>query len=110
MIVGVEAKFDAAHRLPNYPGKCKVDHGHTWHVEVEVTGDIKDDGMVVDLAELKMDVNNLVQVLDHNHLNKHFANPTCEVITMWIHDHLVAKYNIQRVKVREGDGGWAQYG
>ncbi len=109
MKVGVSVKFDAAHHLPEYKGKCVNMHGHTWHVEVEVSGEIDGiTGMVVDLARLKQDVNILIEGLDHQNLNRLFYQPTCEHIAQWISDHLVAKYNVQRVKVREGEGGWAE--
>ena len=33
--------FDAAHHLPNYTGKCKNLHGHSYQFEVIVSGKIK---------------------------------------------------------------------
>jgi 6-pyruvoyltetrahydropterin/6-carboxytetrahydropterin synthase len=30
--------FDAAHQLPNHGGKCRHPHGHTYKVEVALTG------------------------------------------------------------------------
>jgi len=45
--------FDAAHLLPNYSGKCGRLHGHHWVVEVGVSGEIGENGMVVDLVVLK---------------------------------------------------------
>jgi 6-pyruvoyltetrahydropterin/6-carboxytetrahydropterin synthase len=115
MIIGVAVKFDAAHYLPNYPGKCVNMHGHTWYVEVEVTGAINDKtGMVVDLAILKRDVLVITELFDHQVLNEllPFVNnkkpPTCELVAQYIHDRLIAQYNIQTVKVREGEGGWAR--
>ena len=109
MIVGIKCHFDAAHYLPNYPGKCKEMHGHTWTVEVEVCGDVDDEtGMVVDLTILKRDVNNIIDKLDHKLLNDGMRIPTCENVALYIHDQLIAKYVIQNVKVQEGDGGWAR--
>jgi len=71
--------FDAAHRLPNYEGKCSRLHGHRWVLEVEVSGRVGEDGMVVDFARLKDIVNSLViGELDHSYLNDIVKNPTCE--------------------------------
>jgi len=71
--------FDAAHRLPNYEGKCANLHGHRWVLEVEVSGRVGEDGMVVDFAKLKKTVNELViDKLDHSYLNDIVENPTCE--------------------------------
>lgn len=119
MIIGVAVKFDAAHYLPGYNGKCANMHGHTWHVEVEVCGDVDEKtGMVMDLAILKREVNTIIDKFDHQVLNdldylqaysfNIAEHPTCENLAQFIHDQLVARYNIQSVKVREGEGGWAQ--
>ena len=110
MILGIKTKFDAAHFLPNYQGKCASLHGHTWYVEVEILGWVDTNtGMVVDLTELKKDVNAIIERLDHGFLNNIFVKvPTCENVVLYIYDQLTAKYNVQTVKVREGEGGWAR--
>jgi 6-pyruvoyltetrahydropterin/6-carboxytetrahydropterin synthase len=108
MIVGIEVHFDAAHYLPDYIGKCSKLHGHTWTVEVEVSGEVKADGMVVDLTQLKKDVNTLIEVFDHQLLNAYLYRPTCENIVIWIHRNLTEKYSVNSVKVKEGQGGWAR--
>lgn len=47
-------EFEAAHRLSNYDGPCKEIHGHTYKLEVTVTGPIQDDtDMVLDFKILK---------------------------------------------------------
>lgn len=51
-----EFTFDAAHQLPDHEGKCANLHGHTYKLQVCVSGPIKqslgapDDGMVVDFS------------------------------------------------------------
>lgn len=109
--VGVTVHFDAAHRLPYYEGKCFNIHGHTWHVTAEVKGVVsKKTGFVVDLAELKRDLKQIVDVYDHQFMNESFINPTCEIVAETIADILKCKkYKVHRVTVREGDGGWATY-
>ena len=82
--------FDAAHRLPNYEGKCSKLHGHRWVLEVEVSSDRliqsgSEAGMVTDFAKLKGTVNKLViDRLDHSYLNDVIENPTCENLLGWI--------------------------
>lgn len=54
MIISKELSFEAAHMLSNYDGKCANLHGHSYHVCVEVIGDIDPKtGMVVDYNYLK---------------------------------------------------------
>ena len=40
MRIGKLFKFEAAHRLPNHPGKCKNLHGHSYKLEVVVNGEV----------------------------------------------------------------------
>ena len=82
-------RFDAAHYLPNYEGKCKNLHGHTWTLEVEVEGSVsKVSGFVVDFAFLKEIMQPLLDVLDHHCLNDIMVNPTCENLLDYIWYHL----------------------
>ena len=110
MIVGIEMDFDAAHYLPNYEGKCKRLHGHTWHVKVEVIGNIQDNsGMVIDFGILKNELKEVLARFDHYRLNDTIANPTCEYVVTHIKAELLAKHiNVLSVEVREGEGGWAR--
>lgn len=51
-----EFTFEAAHRLPNVPDghKCSRLHGHSYRVEVHVTGTVGDDtGWVQDFGDIK---------------------------------------------------------
>ena len=81
-------KFDAAHCLPDYQGKCARLHGHTWRLDVEVAGPVAEDGFVVDFTELKKAVQPVVDVLDHDCLNNlglpFSLNPTCENVLDWL--------------------------
>ncbi|WP_433513867.1 6-pyruvoyl trahydropterin synthase family protein [Nonomuraea sp. CA-143628] len=45
--------FDAAHRLPNLPGKCVNLHGHTWRVTVSITAPRLNDGVLVEFGSFK---------------------------------------------------------
>jgi len=49
-----EIKFDAAHRLSNYKGKCSRIHGHTYRIVTTVKSfKLNDLGMVIDFYKLK---------------------------------------------------------
>ncbi len=69
IVVGTH--FDAAHRLPGYPGPCARLHGHRWRVEAAVEGSgTGDDGMVVDFMVLKRVIGEIVDRFDHRCLNE----------------------------------------
>ena len=82
--------FGAAHYLPHHSGKCKNLHGHTWRLDVEIEGDIGDDGFVIDFQRLKAIINSkIIKKLDHQCLNQvGFDNPTCEILASWIFSNL----------------------
>lgn len=107
-------RFDAAHYLPNYEGKCRRLHGHTWTLEVEVGGPVSEtSGFVVDFAELKVDVNELVvDVLDHTCLNdlglSFSTNPTCENTLQWVWDVLGNVYVLSRLRLYETPDSFAE--
>lgn len=51
--VTVRHTWEAGHRLPHLNGKCQSLHGHSWTVEVTVSGHVGDDGVLVEFADLK---------------------------------------------------------
>lgn len=89
-------KFDAAHNLYGYEGKCKNLHGHTYKMEVTVEGEpSKVTGMVVDFGDVKRIINtNIVDVYDHQYLNDLFdVNPTAENMVVIFFDVLSKKFS-----------------
>lgn len=65
-----EQSFDSAHFLAGYIGKCSNIHGHRWRVIIEAGSDstINDGqnrGMVTDFKELKSDLKQETENLDH---------------------------------------------
>ncbi|MDN5871452.1 MAG: 6-carboxytetrahydropterin synthase QueD [Nitrococcus sp.] len=82
-LLSVVTDFSASHILHGHPGKCSRLHGHNWSVEVEVEARELDQlGMAIDFAELKAATRQVVEAMDHRHLNDlpEFAgiNPTAE--------------------------------
>ena len=90
----VRGKFDAAHHLKGYEGKCQYVHGHTWKYELMITG-LKLDhlGMLIDFQVVKEWMRDEIEgYLDHVDLNAcgmfSEINPTAENIAKWIYDKL----------------------
>lgn len=92
--VKILSQFSAAHSLRNYKGKCEALHGHNWKVEVLVSSlKLNSSGMVMDFSDLKKVTSNLLDQLDHRHLNEldYFSavgeksqNPSSEEIAKYI--------------------------
>ena len=84
--VKVAFDFEAAHRLPHHPGKCRELHGHSYHLVVTVERRVApDSGMGIDFADLKQIVRrDVVDRLDHTYINDQIDNPTAEVMSIWI--------------------------
>jgi len=108
--------FDAAHFLPNYEGKCHNLHGHTWKLEVEVSGFVTPDtGMVIDFVYLKNLVNGeVINKLDHTLLNDTLENPTCENLLDLIWKRLspmggwTQKIKLERLRLWETPDSFAE--
>lgn len=65
MIVSKKFKWEAAHRIPWYDGKCRHLHGHSYKLEVEFEGEPDAKGFVIDFNEIKNMVQPLINELDH---------------------------------------------
>lgn len=115
-------EFHAAHHLPFHTGKCKQIHGHSYFLEVEVTGHIqtrefdKDNpqaGMILDFGDLKEIVNKcVIDKLDHKDLNDLWENPTAEImvgdIARWI-DNAIDYADLLRVRLWETSNSYAEW-
>jgi 6-pyruvoyltetrahydropterin/6-carboxytetrahydropterin synthase len=81
--------LESAHRLPHVPPghKCARVHGHSFRVEIHVSGPIDPHlGWVMDFADVKAAFDPLFQRLDHHYLNDvpGLENPTSENLARWI--------------------------
>ena len=90
MRVKVAFDFEAAHKLPNHPGKCRVLHGHSYHLVISVDRPVEpQSGMAIDFSDLKLVVKReVVDRLDHTYVNDTIDNPTAEVMAVWIWNRL----------------------
>ncbi len=83
--------FEAAHRLPHHPGRCRNLHGHSYRLLVTVDRPVDPrSGLAIDFADLAATVRrDVVDVLDHRSINDVIENPTAEVMAVWIWKRLV---------------------
>lgn len=54
-------RVSAGHRILHHDGKCSRPHGHNYEVTVKITGELSEEGWVVD----KGDVTSVIQEWDH---------------------------------------------
>ena len=109
--------FEAHHKLPWHAGKCARDHGHSYVLEVSVTGPVKpdngesDSGMVVDFGDVSAAVKPVVEaVLDHHSLNDLMPNPTAERLVEWLVADLGLKLpGLSRVRIYETANSWVEW-
>lgn len=89
--VSKEMKMSAAHQLPYHHGKCRNLHGHTFVVQLGVTGRVQDvdpanseSGMVADFGRVGAFLKDLHDTaFDHKLLNETMdACPTAERLVM----------------------------
>jgi 6-pyruvoyltetrahydropterin/6-carboxytetrahydropterin synthase len=81
--------FEAAHVLPNHPGKCSRLHGHSYRLDVTLEGPLQAEGPAAGMVEDFEVVSRVVKAaviaeLDHRSLNELIENPTAENIVRWV--------------------------
>ncbi|MEF8800456.1 MAG: 6-pyruvoyl tetrahydropterin synthase family protein [Halolamina sp.] len=57
-------RISSGHRIQDHDGKCSRPHGHNYEIAVTVTGQLTDEGWVVD----KSDVTDIIDEWDHRFL------------------------------------------
>ena len=109
MKIGVTEYMDCAHFLPGHY-KCGTVHGHTYKVEVTIEGQPKR-GMVVDFADLKQSLREVLGCYDHRSWNDFLEYPSveniCELLSVKLKDRLAFPFTL---RVWEGHGKWAETG
>ena len=90
-----EYRFEAAHRLPRVPAghKCQNVHGHSYKVELHVTGPIDPaTGWLIDFGVIDERWATLFARLDHQYLNDvpGLENSTCENVAVYVWNHMKA--------------------
>ncbi len=131
--IGKRFSFDAAHRLGRHEGKCSRPHGHTYILEIDLTGPVEHNGsgqnMILDYYHIKDIVEReIMKRFDHQDLNivvkKMFPELEPEVDNVTTAENLVviianllgpAFYAIapnvllSRVRLSETTGSWADW-
>jgi 6-pyruvoyltetrahydropterin/6-carboxytetrahydropterin synthase len=107
MKVGVREVIDSGHFLPGH-ARCGKPHGHTYRIELEAEGPVTG-GMVIDFAELKTALREVIRPFDHVMLNDLMPFPSCENLAAEIHRRLREKVGLTlTLRVWEGEGKYAE--
>ena len=111
--------FSAAHMLTAIGGKCEELHGHNFKVEVTIAAkDLNSSGIVIDFRYVKKWLQEILDNLDHKHLNEipFFTeiNPSSENIAQYIYREMKlkakqAEVKVARVKVWESESSAVTY-
>jgi len=119
--LNTEFKFDAAHFIDGYDGKCGRMHGHTYKVHISAKSHqlnpskyLNTPDMVCDFKELKWAASDSKKGgLDHSVLNEEIpVATTAERIAEYIHKETTKRIpgNIElKVTVWETENSWVEY-
>ncbi|WP_373768040.1 6-carboxytetrahydropterin synthase QueD [Glaesserella sp.] len=82
--IAKEFSFDMAHMLDGHDGKCQNLHGHTYTLQVEISGELHADGaksgMVMDYSDLKAVVKqHILDKMDHAFIYDTTSEKECKV-------------------------------
>lgn len=104
--------FDAAHRIPGLPPthKCHHLHGHTYRVELLLSGTMNELGFVREYDEIAAAWAPLADQLDHKFLNEveGMKHTSTEYIAYWIAERIRKPLpELIAVRVSESSTTWA---
>ena len=115
----IKTHFDAAHSLVDYPGACARLHGHTFGVDVVISGlALNSIGLLYDFKELKDNVNAILDRFDHRHMNEiapfDEVSPTAENVANYLYHELKKSglptgISVKRVTIWESQDAGVSY-
>lgn len=105
----VKDKFQAAHFLKEYRGKCEHMHGHTFHVEVQIeVKELDSTGIGIDFTAIKQKLSRILP--DHTLLNDVYDfNPSAENLSRHFFQELKKYFPVKAVRVWESEDASATY-
>lgn len=108
-ILRISKKFDAAHYLKNYQGKCANLHGHTWKVVFWFKfNELNDVGIAKDFKEIKEVLDKILP--DHQCLNHIYSfNPTAENLARHFFEEVKKNLPVVQVDVYESEDCCVSY-
>ncbi|GFN33882.1 6-carboxytetrahydropterin synthase QueD [Paenibacillus xylaniclasticus] len=108
VLLSKEFTFDSAHHLHQYEGKCKNLHGHTYKVQLILSGVPDERGISIDFSDMKrIAKKRIIDPLDHKYLNEVLPpmNTTAENMVVWmyeqVHEALVEEGLYPNIRVEE---------
>ena len=102
--------FEASHELKWYQGKCNRLHGHSYKLQVTISGKLNENGILMDFHEIKSIVNSvIIDILDHSYLNDIIENPTAENTIIWIWNKLNDKLPLKELILWETYNSFVKY-
>lgn len=111
--------FAAAHTIRGHTGGCENLHGHNYRVRVHVSANSLDElGMVIDFADLKRVVGEVVGPFDHRLINDippfDQRNTTAELLAEYVCREVAGRLDdprlaVERVEVWENDSSCAVF-
>lgn len=117
-------QISAAHAIRGHRRGCQNLHGHNYRVRVHATaGELDELGMVIDFADLKEIVSDVVGPFDHRVINDiapfDETNTTAELLAQWVYREVRerlagdpkadGRVRVSRVEVWETPGSCAIY-
>jgi len=108
-ILKVKDRFQAAHFLKEYKGKCEKIHGHTFQVEVQIQVDRLDNtGIGIDFIYIKEKLSEILP--DHTLLNEVYDfSPSAENLSFHFYNELKKHFSVKKVTVWESEDASATY-
>jgi 6-pyruvoyltetrahydropterin/6-carboxytetrahydropterin synthase len=94
VLVSKEFTFDSAHHLHCYEGKCQNLHGHTYRLQVIMSGKTDERGLTIDFSDIsRITKQQVIAKLDHQYLNEvlPLMNTTAENMVVWIYEQIEAQ-------------------
>lgn len=113
MLVTTSANLEAAHCLKGKRysdeenikiyGKCSNLHGHNYKLFVTVSGEVQEDGMIINFKEMKEIIREkIVERFDHKYLNEVMQEvPTAENMCIVIWNILEGEFNVLNIELYE---------